>query len=79
MKELDRHKIGMKFSKAFSEFTILVYHNIVGGLGDADKLDSLGITSAQTQVEGPSSKGRDEQLLSLKRVSAPFSSNCKLL
>lgn len=31
LKELDRTKTqGIKFSKAFSEFTVLVYHNIFG-------------------------------------------------
>ena len=31
LKELDRNKQqGIKFSKAFSEFTVLVYHNIFG-------------------------------------------------
>jgi len=31
LKELDRTKQqGVKFSKAFSEFTVLVYHNLFG-------------------------------------------------
>lgn len=31
LKELDQAKqIGVKFSKAFSEFTSLVYHNVIG-------------------------------------------------
>ena len=34
LRELDRSKInGVKFSKAFSEFSILVYHNIFGANG----------------------------------------------
>ena len=34
LRELDRVKTnGVKFSKAFSEFTVLVYHNIFGSNG----------------------------------------------
>ena len=34
LKELDKTKqVGLKFSKAFSEFTVLVYHNMVGMVG----------------------------------------------
>ena len=34
LKELDRAKQqGIKFSKAFAEFTVLVYHNIFGESG----------------------------------------------
>ena len=34
LRELDRNKVqGLKFSKAFSEFTVLVYHNMFGPNG----------------------------------------------
>ena len=36
LKELDRAKQqGVKFSKAFSEFTVLVYHNVFGASGSS--------------------------------------------
>ena len=34
LKELDKTKqVGLKFSKAFSEFTVLIYHNVLAATG----------------------------------------------
>ena len=57
LKELDKTKqVGLKFSKAFSEFTVLVYHNIVGLTGpdtQQSPTQSLSGTSQQHSVEKP--------------------------
>ena len=61
LKELDKNKqAGLKFSKAFSEFTVLVYHNIVGLAGPdqisptASNSNILSGTSQTGSVEKPS-------------------------
>ena len=45
LKELDRAKQqGIKFSKAFAEFTVLVYHNVFGESGSMSKKGAGGKT-----------------------------------
>lgn len=54
LKELDRTKTqGIKFSKAFSEFTVLVYHNI---FGPGNGPETLSPTKLQQQFDNSNSQ-----------------------
>ena len=50
LKELDRAKQqGIKFSKAFAEFTVLVYHNVFGESGSKSQNGAGKKTTFQTK------------------------------
>lgn len=78
LKDLDRSKqSGIKFSKAFAEFTVLVYHNVFGGSPIAARASFGEIRKSQSLNNDKKVRGNVAKIAKneVKKVSPRHSSS----